>query len=139
MQPSNEHAIPKLDAQGLRKFGFTTGGIVAVLFGLAFPLLLGRDWPIWPWIVLAVLAIPAVVMPAVLDPVYRGWMKFGLLASKVTTPLILGSVFYLLIFPLGIVRGALGKNDMRRPFRRAAESYRVPSRRNPVANLEKPF
>jgi O-antigen/teichoic acid export membrane protein len=136
---STHHAIPELDAQGLRKFGFTTGGIVAVLFGLVLPWLLGRDWPSWPWILLMVLVVPAVAMPTALRPVYRGWMKFGLIASKITTPLILGAVFFLLICPMGLIRGVLGKNEMRRPCRTTAASYRTPSRRSPPANLEKPF
>ena len=134
-----DHAIPELDAHALRKFGFTTGAIVAMLFGLVLPWVLGRDWPVWPWIVLALLAAPAVLIPTALRPVYRGWMKFGLVASKVTTPLILGSVFFLLICPMGMIRGAWGKNDMRRPFRAAVASYRLPSRRRPAANMEKPF
>ncbi len=134
-----DDAIPELDARDLRKFGFTTGGIVAVLFGLVFPWLLEHNWPIWPWTVLALLAVPAVLIPTALRPVYRGWMKFGLLASKITTPLILGAVFFLVICPTGLIRRALGKNAMRRPFHAAATSYRVPSRRSPVANLERPF
>jgi hypothetical protein len=139
MPMTADHAIPELDAHGLRKFGFTTGGIVAVLFGLALPWLLGREWPVWPWFVLAALAAPALAMPSALRPVYRAWMKLGLLASKLSTPLILGSVFFLLICPMGVIRGLLGKNDMRRPFRASVASYRLPSRRKPATHLTKPF
>ena len=130
---SSDHTIPELGAQDLRKFGFTTGGIVAVLFGLAVPWVLGRELPIWPWLVLAALAVPALALPTVLRPVYRAWMKLGLLAGKVTTPLILGAVFFLLICPMGVIRGLLGKNEMRTPFRESVASYRLPSRRKPAA------
>lgn len=135
---SSDDAIPELNARELRKFGFTTGGIVVALFGLFFPWLLERAWPIWPWVVLALLGAPAALTPTALRPVYRGWMKLGLLASKVTTPLVLGSVFFLLICPMGMIRSASGRNQMRQPFQ-AVESYRVPSRRNNSANLGKPF
>jgi hypothetical protein len=134
-----DHAVPELDVRELRKFGFTTAGIVAMLFGLGFPWLLGRDWPIWPWIVLALLAVPALLAPAALRPVYRGWMKFGALASKVTTPLLFGLVFFLVICPTGMIRGAAGKNVMRRPFRGAVASYRLPSRRKPAVTLKRPY
>jgi hypothetical protein len=139
MEAQADSAIPELNAYELRKFGFTTGGIVAVLFGLVFPWLLERNWPVWPWVVLALLIVPAIAFPAALRPVYRGWMKFGLVAGKVTTPLIMGSLFFLLICPMGMIRGAWGKNEMRRPFRAAVESYRLPSRRRPATNMEKPF
>ena len=52
-----DHIIPELDRKGLREFGFVTGGIVAVLFGLFFPWLLGRTIPVWPWVLCAVLII----------------------------------------------------------------------------------
>ena len=49
------HVIPELDRKGLRDFGLSTGGIVAALFGIFFPWLLERPWPLWPWIVLGLL------------------------------------------------------------------------------------
>ncbi|MGI9305510.1 MAG: SxtJ family membrane protein, partial [Gammaproteobacteria bacterium] len=97
------HTIPELDRQGLRHFGLVTGGIVAALFGLFFPWLLSRGFPIWPWVIFAVLAGWALVAPQTLRPVYRGWMRFGLLLSKITTPIILGVVFFVVIAPMAAV------------------------------------
>jgi len=136
---ATDQLIPELDRKGLRRFGLMTGGIVAALFGLFFPWLLERAWPLWPWIVLMVLGSWAMVAPLTLKPIYHGWMKFGLLASRVTTPLILGTVFYLLISPIGLIRRIFGADDMCRSFDREVKSYRVPSTRSPVENLEKPF
>ncbi len=133
-----EQLIPELDHQGLRRFGLATGAIVVVLFGLFFPWLLDRAWPLWPWIILAVLGGLAVVAPLALEPVYRGWMRFGLLASRITTPLILGIIFFLLISPIALFRRALGFNDMRRPFDEGVASYRIQSRSEP-GSLERPF
>jgi hypothetical protein len=42
---SSAHTIPALDRNGLRRFGITTGGIIAALFGLFFPWLLERPIP----------------------------------------------------------------------------------------------
>jgi hypothetical protein len=88
------HDIPELDAKGLRSFALTTGGIVVALFGLLLPWLLDLGFPIWPWVLAAVLGVWGLAAPATLRPVYRGWMRFGLLASRITTPIILGIVFY---------------------------------------------
>ncbi len=131
--------IPELDRAGLRKFGFTTGGIFAVLFGLLLPWLLERPIPLWPWVILAVLGVWALVAPASLRPVYRGWMTFGLLASRVMTPLILGIVFFILISPIGLFRRLIGAAEMRKRFQTDADSYRVPSAQRTAKNLEKPF
>ncbi len=58
--------------------------------------------------------------------------------SKVTTPIIMGIVFFLVITPMGLVRRILGKDSLARQFE-STSSYRVPSHKSPVRNLEKPF
>jgi len=133
-----EQSIPELDRQGLRRFGLATGAILVVLFGFFFPWLFDRAWPLWPWVILAVLGGLAVVAPLALGPVYRGWMRFGLLASRITTPLILGIIFFLLISPIALFRRAFGFNDMRGPFDKGVASYRIQSRSEP-GSLERPF
>jgi hypothetical protein len=134
------HTIPELDRKGLRDFGLTTGGIVAVLFGLFFPWLLEiGSFPIWPWIVFAVLGSWGLIAPMSLNPVYKIWMRFGLMMSKVMTPLVLGIVFYLMFAPMGFLMRIFGKDSMERKFDDSAPSYRVASRKAPAKNLEKPF
>ena len=91
---STSHPIPELDRKGLREFGLVTGAIVAGLFGLFFPWLLETGLPAWPWAVGGGLGLWALVAPASLRPVYRTWMRLGLALSRITTPLILGVVFY---------------------------------------------
>jgi len=133
-----EHEIRELDRKGLREFALTTGAIVAVLFGLFFPWLLERPIPRWPWVITGVLVVWGLAAPSSLRPVYRGWMKFGLLMSKVTTPLIMGIVFFLVVTPMGFIRRIAGKDSLARQFD-GSESYRVPSHKAPIRNLEKPF
>jgi hypothetical protein len=140
-----DHEIPELDRKGLREFGLVTGGIVAGLFGLFFPWLLDRpmpSWPVsyfgWPWIVFAVLGVWGLVAPMTLRPVYRIWMRFGLLLSKVMTPLIMGVVFFLVITPVAIVLKIMRKDPMSRKFD-TADSYRVVIEKPPTENLEKPY
>ena len=133
------HSIPELDRKGLRHFGLLTGGIVVVLFGVFFPWLLERPWPRWPWILFGALAVAALAMPLALRPVYRIWMRFGLLLSKITTPLSLGIVFFAVISPIGLLRRLKRSDSMARTFDAQASSYRVPSQQKPHNHLERPF
>ena len=133
------HEIPKLDRKGLRHFGLTTGAIVAGLFGVFFPWLLEFRIPLWPWIVAGVLAVWALVLPATLEPVYRGWMKFGLLLSRITTPMILGIVFFLVVLPVALVMRARGHDPMNRRIDNERESYRITSEKPQRENVERPF
>jgi hypothetical protein len=136
---SDSHPIPELDRKGLREFGLVTGGIVAVLFGLFFPWLLDRPVPRWPWVIFGVLTVMGLAAPMALNPVYRTWMKFGLLMSKVMTPLIMSIAFFLTITPIGFLMRVMGKDYMARRLDSSAKSYRVPSKATPPKRLEKPF
>ena len=134
-----EKTIPELDTDGLRNFGLTTGLIVAVLFGIFFPWLFGRGFPLWPWVLSAVLVTWALIAPSTLRRVYQRWMRLGLLISRVTTPLVLGIVFYIVIMPFGLVRRMFGRDPMSRAFDADASSYRVKTETRPRKSLENPY
>jgi hypothetical protein len=131
--------IPELDRQGLRRFALSTSAIVAVLFGLFFPWLLDVDIPVWPWIVAGVLSGWGLVAPASLRPVYRGWMRFGLLLNRIVQPVILGVLFFIIITPTGALMRLLRRDAMTRSLDEEAKSYRVPSAKRPKSHMERPF
>lgn len=131
--------IPELDRRGLVEFGLVTGGMFVLLFGLLFPWLLGFSFPLWPWIILGVLATMALLVPEWLRPVHRGWMTMALAISKVTTPVILGVVFFLVVTPMGLVMRLFRNDPMRRQLGQDTDSYRVPSNRPSKDSLERPF
>lgn len=131
--------IPELDAKGLRSFGLTTGALVAGIFGVAIPWIFDLGYPVWPWIVLAVLGILGLVVPLALNPVYKGWMVFGLLLSKITTPIIMGSVFFLVLFPTGLIMRLFRSDALNRELDPDAVSYRVDSEEDRIDHFEKPF
>jgi hypothetical protein len=133
------HPIPELDAAGLRRFALTTGVIVVVLFGLALPWLIGAHWPLWPWPVAGALALWGLIAPKTLRPVYRGWMRFGLVMSRITTPLILGLVYFALFVPIGWLMRLSGHDPMQRRLRPEAETYRTPSEPVEPETLERPY
>ena len=131
--------IPDLDRDELRKFGLTTGAIVAVLFGGLIPWIWDFRYPTWPWIVFGILAAFAILAPMLLQSVHRTWMRIGLAISKVTTPIILGIVFFLVIMPVGIVIRLAGRDPMRRNLESSADTYRVDPQVSEHDSLEKPY
>ncbi len=134
-----QHKIPELGKKGLREFGLLFGVVFVVIFGLFFPWLLEREWPAWPWIVAAPFWLLALIYPMWLRVVYRLWMRFGLLASRVMTPLVLGIVFFVMISPMALIMRLMGKDPMHRALDPEQESYRVKSTRSPREKLERPF
>lgn len=132
-------AIPELHRNKLREFGFVTGGITIGLFGLVVPWLGEFQYPAWPWWIGGGLAVWALVAPKTLRLVYRGWMRLGHAMGRITTPVILGAVFFLVITPMAFVMRATGRDPMARKFDASAQSYRVTSDRPPKNNMERPF
>jgi hypothetical protein len=132
-------AIPEPDRRGLRSFGLTTGLVVGTLFGAALPWLLEHRVPIWPWAIAAALVGLAAAAPALLRPVYRAWMTFGLVMSRLTTPLLLGILFVLVVTPIARLRALRGRDPLARRLMPGARSYRIASKPATARDLERPF
>lgn len=97
-------------AQG-RKFGLTVGIAFGVFSGIAW-------WRGHPrvFIVLATLGatlvVAALLLPKQLRAVDAAWMKLALLISKVTTPIFMGLIYFVVLTPVGALRRAFGKNAL---------------------------
>lgn len=60
----------------------------------------------------ALLAGAGLVMPGALTPVYRAWMGLAHAISRVTTPLFLGVVYYLVLTPIGVAMRLAGRHPL---------------------------
>ena len=134
-----KYKIEKLNAPGYRKFGMTTGAIVAALFGVLLPWLFEFDYPLWPWIFFAVFALLALVFPLALQPIYLLWMRFGMVMNWINTRLILGLLFYGIFLPIGLFFKLIGRDTMHRKFDKKMSSYRNIDEQNSSDNMEHPY
>jgi hypothetical protein len=60
----------------------------------------------------AVLIACALAAPAALRGVERVWMRLAAVISRVTTPLFLAVVYFLVLTPFGVIRRRLGGNAL---------------------------
>jgi hypothetical protein len=108
------HLDPKRPAttSELRKFGLMVGGVFALIGGLTYY----HDRPIALIATLATLGgaliLGGALAPRALAQVYVGWMKLAVLLSKVTTPILMGIIYFLLVAPLGLLMRAFGKHPL---------------------------
>lgn len=95
-----------------RKFGL----VFALFFTVSGIWLLFKHDDRGPIFLLAgfLFLLTALLVPAVLGPINRLWMKFGELLHKLISPVVLGVVFYLLFMPLGAVMRTLGHDPLKR-------------------------
>lgn len=133
------NSIPELDKAGLRRFGLTMATAVAVIFGGLLPFIFDHAVHYWPFLLAGVLVVWSAVAPGTLNAIYRPWMKLGLALNRVTSPIIMGAVFFLLITPVSLLMKIIGRDPLARSFDYRAESYRKLSRKSARESLERPF
>ena len=62
-----------------------------------------------------------------------------MMLNAVVTRVVLGIVYYLVVFPMGIVMKLMGKDSMARQWNVALQSYRTPSQPSNANDMERPF
>ena len=94
-----------------------------------FPLLKGGSIRLWFLVIAGIFLLLALAVPGVLAPANRLWMKFGELLNHIVSPVALGIVFYVAVFPTGLMLCIFGKDPLRLRLDPTAESYWI--KRNP--------
>lgn len=138
-QTAAEAQAEQVSSLQLRQFALIMGVMLTLILGWFIPwlsdsafnrniLLFTVPWVIWGG-----------VFPNTIKPLYRGWMRFGIIMSKFTGPLILGIIYFGLIAPMGLIMKILNSDPLKRKLDAKAQSYRVESETIAVENMEKPF
>ena len=75
-----------------------------------WPLLDGDPIRYWSIIISIIFLVLGLLNSKLLTPLNKIWFKFGLLLGNIISPIIMGLVFFLVVFPTGILMKLLGKN-----------------------------
>ena len=95
MQPVSQH--------GLRRFGLTVGGVFLALGCLSW----WRGHEVAPrimWALGAPLVVLGAVAPSLLAPVERAWMAMAEVLGRINTRIILTTLFFAVMTPVGWLR-----------------------------------
>jgi hypothetical protein len=52
------------------------------------------------------------IAPSRLEPIEHGWMKFAHALSRITTPIFMGIVYFVVLTPAGLIRRTFGSNPL---------------------------
>ena len=118
-----------------RKFGLVVGAAFVAL-GAIVALKGNRNVGVGLGILGTTLAGAGVAIPTLLGPVQRGWMRLAHLISKVTTPIVMSAIYFLVLTPVGLVRRATGTNSVARA--RKGDTYWV-TRTRQSTSMERQF
>ena len=105
-----------------KKFGFFFTFVFAIL---AFYLLF-IDSILWAQ-ALAILAVLffliTAIIPQVLLPLNKLWMRLGLLLGMIVSPIVLGIIFFGLVTPYGVVMRMFGRDELRLKFTKKSSHW----------------
>lgn len=132
-------ALPPPNRKQLREFGLVTGGLFALIFGLFIPWVWHFAWPIWPWIVLAVLGSWALVHPGSLILVYKPWMKLAMILGWINTRIIMTLLFFVILLPVALIMRLIGHDPLQKRLDSTLITYRTPRTPRDKQHMERPF
>ncbi len=128
----------RLTRQEGRKFGSTVGAAFLALSGLLW--WRGRHSAAFVFMALGgALVLAGLVAPARLGPIYRAWMGFAHVLSRVTTPVFMGIVYFLVLTPTSWLMRLFGRNPIRRPLSEGSFWVRKPAGDGQRGRMEHQF
>lgn len=109
-----------LDKKTLKEFGLTMGVVFLVISGL---LLFRKKYTgvTYGLLISCVFSITGLVLPVLLKPVYKIWMRFAFILGWVNTRVILIIMFYLIFTPVGLIMRLFRVDLLER--KKKADSY----------------
>ena len=114
-----------------------SGILISIIFGFIFaglPFLINNQISYVPLSISFVVLIMSIVSPYSLSKPIAYWIKFGNIAAKFNSSLILLIFFYLVIFPASIIRSSI--KFITRPKKRSTLSYYIPKDKNLNSSLK---
>jgi hypothetical protein len=134
--------ISAMGDRQLREFGIITGLLIIVLVGGLVPWIWDRsilEWQRFTGPLGGALILWGLLHPSSLIYLYRPWMWLAEKVGWINTRIILFLLFYVIIFPTGIIMRLFGHDPMARRLRPLLDSYRVEKKAENKDHMETPF
>ncbi len=102
----------KVPPHSERSFGLLFTGIFLILGAYAYV----KEWPRYEAAILLILGaglLPiSLFSPGLLSPLNKGWFLLGQALGKMTGPLVMGLIFFLLVTPIALVGRLIGRDEL---------------------------
>lgn len=131
----------KVELGSDKNFGYTMAGVLALVCFFS----VRSEFQPFISIFLSVLSVSFLVVAIFRSKLLRLpkeiWAKFGLQLAKITNPIILGLLFYLVISPIALILKVVGFDPLKRRFDPSLESYWIERGKRPqeLQSMENQF
>ena len=110
--------------------------IVFLLIAL-YPLIYSGEIRVWSAIISLILLALGVLNSKILTPLNKLWFKFGIVLSKIISPLIMGIIFFLVVTPIGLIMRIFGKDVLNLKYNKN-QSYWI-EKKGPKSKMKNQF
>lgn len=107
----------------LREFSILLGLAFPILIGWLIPLVSGHEFRIWTLFISLPILIIGNFKPYFLFYPYIFWMKFGSVLGWINSRIILGIIFFLVLFPIAFIMKLFNYDPLKKG-RISNESYK---------------
>ena len=96
--------------------------VVFTLIAL-YPVLKNENIRIWSIILALIFLILGLLESKLLTPLNKAWIKLGIVLGNFISPLVLGVIFFFVVFPTGILMRLFKKNYIGIKYDKSLSSY----------------
>lgn len=121
-----------------RSFGIVFAIVFAII--ALWPLVFhGGGIRLWAAAIAVAFLVIGFAAPHLLKPLNRLWFLFGLLLSKIISPIVMGIIFFVTVTPIGLIRRMKNPDPLNQNFDSAAESYWLVRDKDTKTSMRKQF
>lgn len=101
------------------------GIVFSVVFLIVsfYPLTSSGGIKVWAIIVSIIFLLLAFLAPKILIIPNKLWFKFGMIIGSIMAPIVMTLVYFLTVFPTGLIMRLLGKDILKQKLDKNAKSY----------------
>ena len=110
-----------IKAGSIRSFGIVFFCVFIII--ALFPLLNNHEIRIWSLIISLIFLFLGMVNSSLLKPLNLIWFKFGFFLGKLIAPIVIGIVYFIVVFPTFLLLKLFKRNYLNIKYERNKNSY----------------
>ena len=102
----------KIDENILKEFGILIGIVFPLFIGWFLPFIYGHGFRKWTLIIGLISFFIGILKPSLLIYPYKFWIKLGNFLGFINSHVILGIVFFVVLFPISLIMRLFGYDPL---------------------------
>ena len=118
-----------------RSFGLVFFAVFLII--ALYPLINNEDIRVWSLIICLLFILLGLLNSKILTPLNKIWFKFGLLLGRFISPIVMGTIFFFVVTPIGFLMRIIGKDLLNLKFNKE-KSYWI-EKKGPKSKMKNQF